>query len=57
MIEVKYIRTEDQLADILTENLPRVTFEKLRNQIMTDKIYNTSASASGGDRAGTTKET
>ena len=33
-IAVEYKRSEDQLADMLTKNLPTGTFQKLLNQIM-----------------------
>ena len=33
-IEIEYIMTQDQLADILTKNLGRLAFEKCREAIV-----------------------
>ena len=39
MVQVKWIPTQDQLADILTKGLSRPTFEALRRQIMSNAVY------------------
>jgi hypothetical protein len=33
-IELKYVRTDGNIADALTKNLPRPSFEKFRNQLL-----------------------
>ena len=39
VIDVDYISTTDQRADMLTKNLGRVQLERLRGMVMSDSVY------------------
>ena len=38
-VDVDYIPSEDQLADMLTKNLARVKLEKMRSKVMSDATF------------------
>ena len=39
VIDVDYISTEHQRADMLTKNLPRVRLERMRQMVMSDAVF------------------